>query len=621
MSNISSDEAEKLSLPESVETFKELPTNAPDGLQINSRLANRYLIKRELGRGGIGVVYLANDANLLDKQVVVKVLLEKSLRSKRAVQKFRQEIEALTRIEHAGVVGVLDAGETANGEPFLVMQFVDGVNLRSVMMPGEGMSLDFVADLIRQMCDALYAAHSANVLHRDLKPENIMVKSDSNGREQIKLIDFGIARVRNSIVAPTTVASSTDGTLPYMSPEQLHAQRITAASDIYALGVIAYEMITGQRPYKAGTQIQLDDMQRAGVRVLPSDLRPEVSKNAEAVLMKALNYAPEERYQNARTFGEDLYKELCSELDSVSFDTDLSLTKTGLSNAAKPTGTLSGAQTNLISVEEEAETRTHIVPPTDHINRDLDNLRIPLLPPPPKRSSGQIVLASIIGALLIAGAIGATFWYANQRKSDNQNSAVNSPATTPTPIAAEQRVLNYWVDVQKYRGDKPDKAPFRLAGEIVFQNNDHLWLNFESPQSGYLYLVNEGPELTDNLPEYNILFPSPTANKGSSALAANASIRIPGKNGFVIDDERGTEKIWFIWSEKRLEDMETLAKSALTSNPPGSILDKTQIRLLQNLLTKDAANKTEVTKDDERKLTTLKSKEGLLMTMRALEHY
>src|SRR3989442_8177849 len=135
---------------------------------VGQLLDDRYRIEKELGQGGVGVVYLARDRKLHDKPVVIKVLLDKSLQNSWVVQKFQQEKEALARVDHPGVVGVLDTGELPDGKPYLVMQFIDGVTLRSLIRP-EGLVLDGAAELLKQIGRALSAAHDKGVLHRDLK--------------------------------------------------------------------------------------------------------------------------------------------------------------------------------------------------------------------------------------------------------------------------------------------------------------------------------------------------------------------------------------------------------------------------------------------------------------------
>jgi tRNA A-37 threonylcarbamoyl transferase component Bud32 len=281
-------------------------------------LNNRYLIERELGRGGIGAVYLARDRQLVSRPVVVKVLLEDSLQNSWIVNKFRHEMDALARINHPNIVGIFDAGEMEDGKPYLVMQYVEGSNLRSAISV-TGMGFRRVASLLRQLGRALTVAHEKGILHRDLKPENIMLQMVSDGDEQAKIIDFGIAKVKDSLVAPSTGANLTVGTVVYMSPEQLEKKSVGVASDIYALGVIAYEMVTGRRPFNPESSFQLLEMQRAGVRVKPQDLRPMLPEAAQDAILRALSFNPTERQRRAQDFGEELWRALKDEAQAEDF--------------------------------------------------------------------------------------------------------------------------------------------------------------------------------------------------------------------------------------------------------------------------------------------------------------
>jgi|GEM_PF-460690 len=284
---------------------------------------NRYVIMRELGRGGIGIVYLARDAALMNRLVVIKVMQDEVLENEWVLQKFRQETEALTRLSHPGIVSVYDAGETPEGKPYMVMQYVEGTTLRAALTP-EGLPLEHVAYIMRRIGRALSAAHDKGILHRDLKPENVMLESGASDDEEAKLIDFGIAKIKDSVVARSTVLPTIAGTIAYMSPEQLERRPYTAASDIYALGVMAYEMVTGRRPFNPETPFQLLEMQRAGVRVKPCDLRPALSLAAQKAILKALEFEPERRYARARDFGDALAQTLnvafASEASTRRFD-------------------------------------------------------------------------------------------------------------------------------------------------------------------------------------------------------------------------------------------------------------------------------------------------------------
>jgi len=291
------------------ETIKMSENQSPDPtgqmLPVGTLLDNRYLILRELGRGGFSCVFLASDEKVMSKKVVVKILQDREVRNEWTVQKFKQEIEALSRIDHPSVVGVFDFGELPSGSPYIVMKYVDGVTLRSCITP-EGMELNRVARLIKVLGSALASAHQKGILHRDLKPENIMLQTLSDGDEQPTMIDFGVAKVKNSLIAPSTVEPRTLGTYLYMSPEQFRGESVTTASDIYSLGVIAYEMITGRRPFNPETVARLAEMHREGVKIKPKDLRPALPERAQGLILQALSFAASDRPTDARKFAEAL---------------------------------------------------------------------------------------------------------------------------------------------------------------------------------------------------------------------------------------------------------------------------------------------------------------------------
>ncbi len=267
-------------------------------------LKDRYEIVREIGRGGMSMIYLARDRQLLSKQVVIKVLLEESGVDAWMRQKFLQEMEALARVDHPGVVGALDTGVTPDGKQFLVMQYVEGTTLRAAIDPG-GMNLVRAAGIIRQIGQALSAVHEKGVWHRDLKPDNIMLQT-LGGDDHVKLIDFGIAGIQDSQFGgeKTKVA----GSLNYMAPEQF-AGKPCEASDTYALAVVAYEMVTGRKPFPTDSMMQLakEDGTR---RTAPHELRHELPEAASRSIVKAMSFRPEQRHSTVREFSEELCRAL-----------------------------------------------------------------------------------------------------------------------------------------------------------------------------------------------------------------------------------------------------------------------------------------------------------------------
>jgi uncharacterized protein (TIGR02145 family) len=276
-------------------------------LPVGAIVDDRYRILEKLAAGGMGEVYKAHDLKLNNRLVVVKVLKRDLLSNSWMVKKFEEEIEALCRIRHSNVAKVYDKGKLPSGEPYLVMEFVEGVTLWQALKKrkerDELLAFSEVAKIMQQIGWGVEAIHQARLIHRDLKPKNIMVCEPPNSREyEVKVIDLGI--VRN--LGKSTVLGHSPGTVGYMSPEQLAGEEAKYESDIFALGLIAYEMLTGYRPFDSNNPVQLLKLQKKGVKDKPSALRPDLPKAAEQVILKALSFQADKRYQSARTFGDDL---------------------------------------------------------------------------------------------------------------------------------------------------------------------------------------------------------------------------------------------------------------------------------------------------------------------------
>lgn len=273
------------------------------------RLVNaRYRIERFLARGGMSAVYEARDDKLSGKRVVVKFLHAWTPHLTGLRSKFRQEMAALAVIAHPAVVGVLDTGESDDGLPFLVMEYIDGVTLRSEMGGGP-MPPGRVAGLIRQIAQAVGAAHSHGVLHRDLKPENVMLERAGTPDERVRLIDFGIARLNEEEAgAPASRTTQFAGTTAYMAPEQLRGKPVPA-SDIYAMSVMAYEMLAGERPFSGFGPIEIYEQQRGGISLKPL-LRQGVPEPAARLIERQLSFRPGDRAGSALEAGEAIAEAL-----------------------------------------------------------------------------------------------------------------------------------------------------------------------------------------------------------------------------------------------------------------------------------------------------------------------
>src|SRR5215469_10309652 len=214
-------------------------------------LGGRYRILTLLGRGGMGEVYRATDLTL-GQSVALKFLPEEASRNQRLLERFHGEVRVARLVSHPNVCRVYDIGEI-EGMPFISMEYVDGEDLASLLTRIGRLPADKAVETARKLCSGLAAAHDRGVIHRDLKPQNIMM----NKRGEVVIMDFGLAAIAGEL----TGAEARNGTPAYMSPEQLKGAGVTARSDLYALGLVLYELFTGKRPFDAQSVQQLIDMQ------------------------------------------------------------------------------------------------------------------------------------------------------------------------------------------------------------------------------------------------------------------------------------------------------------------------------------------------------------------------
>jgi serine/threonine protein kinase len=599
------------------------------GQVAGGRLKGRYLIERELGRGGVGVVFLARDERLHGMPVVIKFLLDAAGQNKWLIGKFSQEAEALTRINHPGVVRVIDRDLSDDGRPFFVMEFIKGRSLREVMSRGP-MDLAYVAHLARQTGSALHAAHQQGVFHRDLKPENIMLEQLSGGDEQVKLIDFGIAKVVNPQAGAETEVAVVAGSRQYIAPEQLLSQTASPATDIYALAIIVYEMVTGRLPFNPQGQThflvmqELMRLQRTESFVDPRTFRPDLPEAAQILLLNALSFDSGRRPQNARIFAEDLAQSLTGMISVADARATIAVSPPDFGSAhsadGPPASPIDTAESPIPMTDANAAARTSAPPaPRSQTSpfaggRETD-AKI-------KKSKFPIIAGLIVVAVLAAiGVIAVrTFWPSVWSKLTAGGAQSPTPQTaTPSPATPEaERTFNYWITV---RQNRPGKAPFRIPGEIVFEAGDRIHISFISPQDGYLYIINESPPATGQVSSFNTLFPTPSTNQGSAQLAADKTFRIPDHDlGIVFDQEQGTEKIWLIWAAAELADLESL-KKWINTNDKGEIKDAAQIKTLRDFLASRSAVEPQVTRDEALKQTTVKMKGDILVKLVNLQHY
>jgi hypothetical protein len=434
---------------------------------------------------------------------------------------------------------------------------------------------------------ALDAAHEAKIVHRDMKPENVMLRRRDH---VVKVLDFGLAKLTETRGGTATreetdteaatefksMPGSLMGTINYMSPEQAQAHVVDERTDLWSVGVMIYEMVAGVMPFKgvtsAHTIVQILEKDPTPLTQLDSTLPAELQR----IVNKAMSKRFDERYQTAKDMMIDL-RLLRKQLDGVS-DLDRSTSPAVVSTPAIPT-----TEQRVITAEAQAKAGTGW--------------------------GKSLVIFLPLAALLVALAA----WFMWNR-SHSQSQVPN------TPVVGPSRDLTYSITLQKYRDNRAFEEPIQIAREVLFERGYQLRLNLKSPQSGFLYVINEGPHQPNEAPEYVVLFPAPTSNKGSALLHENVNLQIPENSWFRLDNEKGTEKVWLIYAANELSDLEPVREFA---NPKTrGLIDNASVRdKVAAFLKSHAENKPVVEQSDEKKETTLRSRGDVLVYPLALEHY
>lgn len=282
----------------------------PTDALIGTTLAAKYKILKKLGEGGMGSVYQAQQMPI-DRMVAIKVLLGRLAQDEVALKRFEQEAKAISRMQHPNTVTIYDYGKTDDDRLYIVMEYLKGKTLSDALRATGGSGLDAkrAVHIVRQVCASLADAHGAGIIHRDLKPDNIFLTEVGTSKDWVKVLDFGVAKLADHEAGATlTQTGMIFGTPKYMSPEQAEGKPIDNRADVYAIGVVMFEMLTGRPPFVAETPVSL--LLKHISEPAPSfgKVRPDlaVPPELEAVVMKTLEKSPDRRYPKVEDLSADL---------------------------------------------------------------------------------------------------------------------------------------------------------------------------------------------------------------------------------------------------------------------------------------------------------------------------
>jgi serine/threonine protein kinase len=439
-----------------------------------------------------------------------------------------------------------------------------------------------VARIVEEVTDALTAAHKEKILHRDIKPENIMLTPIDEGMYRVRIIDFGIARVEESRLAPVTEISRAIGSVHYIAPEQLIGKLdLTPAADIYSFAIVIYEMLTGELPFKPRTFAEMYQLESEGVKVRPSAILPSMPREAERILMQALEFDREKRPQIAKPFGRLLAHELM--IDENDTDRFYASIKTEFYSSP----------TTAMPVPDLAEIQT------------VKRAKVSDAASPPRPS----VLKWLALAVVLLGAVSVGGYLLVQ----NLNDVPSAPMPAVTARETAERSIAYYLMIQKMRDGKPFQEPFRSSGRASVERGYKFGINFVPQSSGNFYIFNFGAD-EKGINQFNILFPTPQRNGGRSRIEAGQLIETASNT---VEGKSGAEWIWMIWTANTNPDLEAAVTAAFQN---GGVVPATSAQALQVFLDKPRQASPTAAEDTQNQQTIVTGRGDELVYKFKIEH-
>ncbi len=569
---------------------------------VNTVLDGQYQMEALLGKGGMGAVYRARHI-LLGDRVAIKVLPPEVRNNAEWLRRFRREGQAARRFRHNNAVTVYDLRTAADGTIYMVMEYVEGHTLDVAIKTRGRFSAAEALDILTPIMSVLDTAHSMGVVHRDLKPENIMIGKAENGPPVVKLLDLGIAKLReiagteNSGNTALTMAGQVLGTPYYMSPEQWGEiprdgnVEIDGRADIYSLGLVFYEMILGRRCFSGNT---LHELRREHVATMPKPLR-EVAPDVPPAFSAAIERATAKDRADRQASAGILANELRAALDSApapqqSAGHTPELTETV---AIRPEGgtnsdvdaptmiTMEGAAPTAIQADRPASTNAATVfepaatppPPVSAPRKPQPSVpaatiaesapipsvvtvpqipkgtgEIPQVVPPPKSKSkaGLFILAAVLVLLLLGGGVAGFLIWNNSRSKTNL--ATTGPTNNPntTAPAPPRELTNYWLELA------PDsEESVRVAAMVPISSGQKFRFHFVFNEDGYVYIFGPGGEHNQPM-AFLTTKPLPATGVKSNKVVRGEDFSFPRGDSLELDKNPGIDNFTVIFSKTAL---------------------------------------------------------------------
>jgi eukaryotic-like serine/threonine-protein kinase len=420
---------------------------------INTLFDGRYRILRKLGSGGMANVYLAEDEDL-GRRVAIKILNERYANDDLFIERFRREAKSAAGLSHPNIVSIYDRGE-AEGTYYIAMEVIEGRSLKELILTRGALPLGQAIAYAKQLLEALRFAHRHGIIHRDIKPHNVLISTDERAKRhetRLKVTDFGIARHGASQM---TEAGSIMGTAQYLSPEQARGAPVTAASDLYSAGVVLYEMLTGKVPFNGDSAIEIAMKHVNEAPKPPSHLRPEVPPELDKVVLRALAKQPEDRYQTAEDFIEDL--------ERVEAGLPVSRETSDAATALLATAPLAGGSTEVL----QRQPPTRVGPPQPQAPRRpppyAPEYRYDERPPPRRRIFPWLLVLLLLAAAGIAG------WYVYNQIQDQL--AATEPVAVPNVVGLREELAVQKIEDADLDANVEEQPNRDVKPGIVFDQN------------------------------------------------------------------------------------------------------------------------------------------------------